>query len=107
GEGLDADKRIDARSTGGLRPGDQGNSDGRDRSRIARGINAAFTIQRVVARVAGDRVVERVAGAIDVAAAGQGQILDLLAAQAEGDRTADQIDASVGSLDHGVADIVD
>ena len=57
------------------------------------------------ARVAGDHVGERVAGAVDGGAAGQRQVLDVRR-QREGHRALHQIGAAAGRLDDAVADVV-
>src|SRR5262249_21200555 len=62
--------------------------------------------EAVVAVVSGDDVVERVAGAVDVAAAGQGEVLDI-GAERGADGRAHLVGAFVGGLGHGVAGIVD
>jgi hypothetical protein len=70
-------------------------------------VRAARAVQGVVAGIAGDGLARRVAGAVDIAAARQRQVLDRLAAQAEGDRAAYQVDATAARLDHDVARVVD
>jgi hypothetical protein len=60
----------------------------------------------IVAGVAGDEVGQRIAGAVDVATSGQGQILDI-AADDEGDRAVDEIGAAGwAGLDDDVARLV-
>jgi hypothetical protein len=70
------------------------------------GVGAGAAIENVVAAVAGDRVGEAVAGAVDVAAAGQRQVLDI-GADGVGDRRLHRVGARVEHLRHHVADVVD
>ena len=70
------------------------------------GVGAGAAVERVVAAVAGDDVGERIAGAVDVGAAGQGQVLDI-GAERVGDRRLHRVGALVERLRHHVAGIVD
>ena len=68
-------------------------------------VRAGSAIQRVGAGIAGDDVVEPVAGAAD-RRAGQRQVLDI-GAEGEVDARLDRVDALAGRLGHLVAEIVD
>jgi hypothetical protein len=70
-------------------------------------VQARPAVELVLAGVADDRVGERIAGAVDIGGARQGQVLDLLAAEVEADRAADQVDAGVAQFDDGNAGTVD
>ena len=69
-------------------------------------VGACAAIERVVAGVAGDDVGEPVAGAVDVGAAGQGQVLDI-GAERVGDRGGNSISARVQRFRRHVAGVVD
>ena len=70
-------------------------------------VPAASAVQDVVASIADDPVVERVAGAVDVGAARQRQILDLLAVQAEAHKLRTRSVPPPLDSSHHVADVVD
>ena len=69
-------------------------------------VGAGPAIEHVVARVARDHVRQRVAGAADVGAAGQGQILDI-GRQGEADRGKDNIVPLARLFDHRIGGVVD
>ena len=70
------------------------------------GVGAGAAVERVVAAVAGEDVGERVAGAVDVGAAGQGQVLDV-GAERVADRRLHRVGALVERFRHHVAGVVD
>ena len=83
---LDAAQEIALGVSARARSCDEADRDAGSRSRIARRVDAKAPMQRVgapqasqhiVAAVAGDDVVQRIAGAVDVAGAFEGQVLDL------------------------------
>ena len=67
---------------------------------------AALAVEGVVAAVAGEDVRVTVAGAVDIGAAGQGQVLDI-GAERVADRRLHRVGALVERLRHHVAGIVD
>ena len=69
-------------------------------------VDACAAVERVVTAVAGDDVGIAVAGAVDVGAAGQGQVVDI-GAEREADRRLHRVGAFVERLGHHVADVVD
>ena len=69
-------------------------------------VGAGAAVENVVAAVAGEGVVEAVAGAVDVGAAGQGQVLDV-GAERVGDRRLHRVGAFAERLRHHVAGVVD
>ena len=82
---------------------------------IGRGVDAGAADERVVAAAAGEDVVAgvagddvgvAVAGAVDVAAAGEGQVLDV-GAERVGDRRLHRVGALVGRFRDHVAGVVD
>ena len=70
------------------------------------GVVAAATGENVVAGIAGDDVGVGVAGAVDVGAAGQGQVLDI-GAERVGDRRLHRVGALVERFRRHVAGVVD
>ena len=71
------------------------------------GVSAGAAVERVVAAVAGDDVGIAVAGAVDVGAAGQGQILDVGRQRVVGERRQHRVGALVGAFRHRVQGTVD
>ena len=63
-------------------------------------------VEDVVAAVAGEAVVEPIAGAVDIAGAGQDQVLDLVL-EVVADRAVDDVGAAAGRLDDDVEAVVD
>ena len=108
---LDAPQRVGAAgATAGDRPGAGGRveNDVRERERggVNGGVQPGAAVERVVAAVAGDDVVEPVAGAVDVAAAGQGEVLDI-GGERVADRRPHRVDAFADGFRDDVADVVD
>ena len=69
-------------------------------------VRAYAAVEGVVAAVAGDDVGVAVAGAVDVGAAGQGQVVDV-GAEREAHRRLHQVGAFAGIFGHHVAGVVD
>jgi hypothetical protein len=69
-------------------------------------VGPGAAIEPVRPAVAGERVVERVAGAVDVGGPGQDQVLDI-GAERVGERALDRVGALVHQFDHRVAGVVD
>ena len=67
---------------------------------------ARAAVERVVAAVAGDDVGEGIAGAVDIGAAGQGEVVDI-GAEREADRRLHRVGALVEGFGHHVAGVVD
>ena len=71
----------------------------------AQGIGTQPPIKAVVAAVANDEVVERVACAIDVARSGQGQVLHV-GRKHIADRRFNRVDAFIGVFNHHITDVI-
>ena len=69
-------------------------------------VGAAAAVEAVGARIADEDVGEEIAGAVDVAAAGQGEVLDR-GGEREADRALDPVGALAGELGDDVAGLVD
>ena len=70
------------------------------------GVSTGAAVERVVAAVAGDDVGIAIAGAVDVGAAGQGQVVDI-GAERVADRRLHHVGAFAESLGDRIADIID